>query len=171
MMLFSDDLYSLHINCGGGKAIIKNTIYEADEYQGGPANFVQAGPSSIWGFSNTGHFWDASRNASYYIAKNVSVLAMNYSQLYTRDLTKNYSEMFTRAITMDYSQLYTGARVSPLSLTYYGRCLANGSYTVTLHFAEIIFRDNRSFQSLGRRIFDVYIQISSVLIRKGRYSS
>ncbi|CAL5346235.1 unnamed protein product [Camellia sinensis] len=154
----SDDLYSLHINCGGGKAIIKNTIYEADEYQGGPANFVQAGPSSIWGFSNTGHFWDASRNASYYIAKNVSVLTMNYSQLYTRDLTKNYSEMFTRAITMDYSQLYTGARVSPLSLTYYGRCLANGSYTVTLHFAEIIFRDNRSFQSLGRRIFDVYIQ-------------
>ncbi|THG07242.1 hypothetical protein TEA_023755 [Camellia sinensis var. sinensis] len=153
-----NDLYSLHINCGGGKAIIKNTIYEADEYQGGPANFVQAGPSSIWGFSNTGHFWDASRNASYYTAKNVSVLAMNYSQLYTRDLTKNYSEMFTRAITMDYSQLYTGARVSPLSLTYYGRCLANGSYTVTLHFAEIIFRDNRSFQSLGRRIFDVYIQ-------------
>ncbi|KAI8006238.1 putative LRR receptor-like serine/threonine-protein kinase [Camellia lanceoleosa] len=155
----TNDLYALHINCGGGKAIIKNTIYEADdEYQGGPANFVQTGPSFIWGFSNTGHFWDASGNASYYIAKNVSVLTMNYSQLYTRDLTKNYSQMFTRAITMDNSQLYTRARVSPLSLTYYGRCLANGSYTVTLHFAEIIFRDNRSFQSLGRRIFDVYIQ-------------
>ncbi|THG07245.1 hypothetical protein TEA_023758 [Camellia sinensis var. sinensis] len=66
--------------------------------------------------------------------------------------------MFTRAITMDYSQLYTRARVSPLFLTYHGRCLENGSHTVTLHFAEIIFRDNRTFQSLGRRIFDVYIQ-------------
>ncbi|CAL5410043.1 unnamed protein product [Camellia sinensis] len=159
LMLRNYDLCSLHINCGGGKAIIKNTIYEADdEYQGGPAKFVQAGPSSVWGFSNTGHFWDASRNASYYIAKNVSVLTMNYSQLYTRDLTKNYSQMFTRAITMDYSQLYTRARVSPLFLTYHGRCLENGSHTVTLHFAEIIFRDNRTFQSLGRRIFDVYIQ-------------
>ncbi|KAH6771368.1 hypothetical protein C2S52_016171 [Perilla frutescens var. hirtella] len=55
-------------------------------------------------------------------------------------------------------ELYTTARLSPLSLTYYGRCLANGNYTVTLHFAEIIFRDNQSFQSLGRRMFDVYIQ-------------
>ncbi|OMO86382.1 hypothetical protein CCACVL1_09609 [Corchorus capsularis] len=35
---------------------------------------------------------------------------------------------------------------------------ANGNYTVTLHFAEIVIRDNRSFQSLGRRIFDVYVQ-------------
>ncbi|KAK2983761.1 hypothetical protein RJ640_001636 [Escallonia rubra] len=55
-------------------------------------------------------------------------------------------------------ELYTTARLSPLSLTYYARCLANGDYTVTLHFAEIIFRDNRSYQSLGRRVFDVYIQ-------------
>ena len=27
-----------------------------------------------------------------------------------------------------------------------------------LHFVEIVFRDNRSFYSLGRRIFDVYVQ-------------
>ncbi|KAH7840769.1 hypothetical protein Vadar_021351 [Vaccinium darrowii] len=59
---------------------------------------------------------------------------------------------------MNDSQLYTKARLSPLSLTYYGRCLANGNYTVTLHFAEIIFRDNRSYWSLGRRMFDIYIQ-------------
>ncbi|CAI9279515.1 unnamed protein product [Lactuca saligna] len=51
-----------------------------------------------------------------------------------------------------------GARLSPLSITYYGRCLPNGNFTVTLHFAEIVFRDNMSFQSLGRRSFDVYIQ-------------
>ncbi|CAL5409046.1 unnamed protein product [Camellia sinensis] len=42
--------------------------------------------------------------------------------------------------------------------------LANGKYTaVTLHFAEIIFINNQSFQSLGRRIFDVYIQDVLVL--------
>uniref|UniRef100_A0A2N9GZA8 non-specific serine/threonine protein kinase n=1 Tax=Fagus sylvatica TaxID=28930 RepID=A0A2N9GZA8_FAGSY len=55
------------------------------------------------------------------------------------------------------------ARLSPLSLTYYARCLAKGNYTVKLHFAEIIFRDNRSFFSVGRRIFDVYIQEELVL--------
>ncbi|WJZ96596.1 hypothetical protein VitviT2T_015267 [Vitis vinifera] len=90
--------------------------------------------SDNWGFSSTGHFWDHSISINDYIAQNVSVLRMNNSGLYTR------------------------ARLSPLSLTYYGRCLANGNYTVKLHFAEIIFRSNRSFYSLGRRIFDVYIQ-------------
>lgn len=60
---------------------------------------------------------------------------------------------------MNDSELYTTARMSPLSLTYYARCLANGNYTVTLHFAEIIFRDNRSYQSLGRRMFDIYVQV------------
>nr|POE96633.1 isoform 2 of probable lrr receptor-like serine/threonine-protein kinase [Quercus suber]POF15398.1 isoform 2 of probable lrr receptor-like serine/threonine-protein kinase [Quercus suber] len=64
---------------------------------------------------------------------------------------------------MNNSELYTSAWVSPLSLTYYARCLANGNYTVKLYFAEILFRDNRSFYSLGRRIFDVYIQEQLVL--------
>ncbi|KAI8001621.1 putative LRR receptor-like serine/threonine-protein kinase [Camellia lanceoleosa] len=59
---------------------------------------------------------------------------------------------------MDDSQLYTNARLFHLSLTYYGHRLANGQYTVILHFAEIILRNNQSFQSLGRRIFDVFIQ-------------
>ena len=60
-------------------------------------------------------------------------------------------------------ELYTNARVSPLSLTYYVQCLANGKYTVRLHFAEIVFRGNKSFYSLGRRIFDVYIQVLNQL--------
>ncbi|KAG6642318.1 hypothetical protein CIPAW_09G134200 [Carya illinoinensis] len=66
-------------------------------------------------------------------------------------------------LRMNSYELYTSARLSPLSLTYYVRCLANGNYTVTLSFAEIVFRDNRSFYSLGRRIFDVYIQEKRVL--------
>ncbi|XP_058202461.1 probable LRR receptor-like serine/threonine-protein kinase At1g07650 isoform X31 [Rhododendron vialii] len=123
-------LYSLHINCGGGQVTIGKTTYEGDETEGDAAKFVHE--LSYWGFSSTGRVWDSSNTN--YIAKNVSVLKMDYSQLYTR------------------------ARLSPLSLTYYGRCLANGNYTVTLHFAEIIFRDNASYHSLGRRLFDIYIQ-------------
>ncbi|XP_028107519.1 probable LRR receptor-like serine/threonine-protein kinase At1g07650 isoform X4 [Camellia sinensis] len=130
------DGYFLYINCGGGQTKVGNTIYIADESQGGAATWQAAGN---WGFSSTGHFWDVNATAGYYITKNVSVLTMNESQL------------------------YSSARLSPLSLTYYGRCLANGNYTVTLHFAEIVFRDNRSYQSLGRRIFNVYIQDELVL--------
>jgi hypothetical protein len=58
-------------------------------------------------------------------------------------------------------ELYMNARLSPISLTYYLRCLANGKYTVRLHFAEMVIRGNSSFYSLGRRIFDVYIQVLS----------
>ncbi|KAF7150968.1 hypothetical protein RHSIM_Rhsim02G0089600 [Rhododendron simsii] len=122
--------YELHINCGGGQVTIGKTTYEGDEAEGDTAKFVHE--LLYWGFSSTGYFLGSSNTD--YIAKNVSALKMDYSQLYTR------------------------ARLSPLSLTYYGRCLANGNYTVTLHFAEIIFRDNASYHSLGRRLFDIYIQ-------------
>nr|XP_028958942.1 probable LRR receptor-like serine/threonine-protein kinase At1g07650 [Malus domestica] len=64
---------------------------------------------------------------------------------------------------MNNSELYKTARLSPLSLTYYARCLAYGNYTVKLHFAEIVLRDNRSYYGVGRRIFNVYIQEKLVL--------
>ncbi|KAK2996940.1 hypothetical protein RJ639_024874, partial [Escallonia herrerae] len=128
----SKDMYALHINCGGSTTTIGNRTYEADQYLAGSAKFVPF-PGN-WGTSSTGQFWDRDETSDDYTAKNVSVLRMNDSELYTT------------------------ARLSPLSLTYYARCLANGNYTVTLHFAEIIFRDNRSYQSLGRRVFDVYLQ-------------
>ncbi|GMY32647.1 probable LRR receptor-like serine/threonine-protein kinase At1g07650 isoform X2 [Fagus crenata] len=134
----SKDRYSLHINCGGNETTIGNIKYEADLEPGGAAKFVRMKDDS-WGFSSTGDFWDIWSTAYDYIAKNGSMLKMNDSELY-----------------MD-------ARLSPLSLTYYARCLAKGNYTVKLHFAEIIFRDNRSFSSVGRRIFDVYIQEELVL--------
>ena len=130
---FDVDKYSLHINCGGKQTTIRKIKYESDEDSGGPAMFVHSQPT--WGFSSTGDFsgiWSSTKD---YIANNVSVLRMNDSELYTT------------------------ARLSPLSLTYYARCLANGNYTVKLHFSEIVFRDNRSYYSVGRRIFDVYIQV------------
>ncbi|MBA0742674.1 hypothetical protein Gogos_015709 [Gossypium gossypioides] len=56
------------------------------------------------------------------------------------------------------NELYTDARVSPSSLTYYAFCLANATYNVSLHFAEIQFTNGETYSSLGRRIFDIYIQ-------------
>ena len=127
------DQYSLHINCGGKQTTIGNIMYEGDEDQGGAAYFLHDSPN--WGFSSTGNFWDKNDTANDYITNNVSLLRMNNSELYTT------------------------ARLSPLSLTYYARCLANGNYTVKLHFAEIMLRDNRSYYSVGRRLFDVYVQV------------
>ncbi|KAG8634598.1 hypothetical protein MANES_17G061300v8 [Manihot esculenta] len=134
----SKDRYSLHINCGGSEITIGKLRYEADKTFGGEAQQISL--KDNWEVSTTGRFWDMKENKpNMFIAENVSILSMNNSEL------------------------YTSARLSPLSLTYYARCLANGNYTVKLHFAEIVIRDNRSFQSLGRRIFDVYIQDEIVL--------
>ncbi|XVF79033.1 hypothetical protein PTKIN_Ptkin14bG0187000 [Pterospermum kingtungense] len=54
--------------------------------------------------------------------------------------------------------VYANARLAPISLTYYALCLANATYIVNLHFAEIEFTNDKNYSSLGRRIFDVYIQ-------------
>ncbi|XP_040363265.1 probable leucine-rich repeat receptor-like serine/threonine-protein kinase At3g14840 isoform X2 [Rosa chinensis] len=123
--------YSLHINCGGRESTIEGVKFEDDTDLGGGAKFL---PRPNWGTSITGFFWDTNITADDYIANNVSVLGM------------------------ENSELYTNARLTPLSLTYYANCLGHGNYTVQLHFAEIIIRGNRSFHSVGRRIFDVYIQ-------------
>ncbi|ONI10810.1 hypothetical protein PRUPE_4G069300 [Prunus persica] len=127
-----EDKSSLHINCGGKQTTIEGVTFEDDQDQGGAAKFFPQRP--IWGTSSTGHFWDSASNATAYIANNVSILRMNNAEL------------------------YTNARINPLSLTYYARCFRNGNYTVKLHFSEITIRGNRSFRSVGRRIFDIYIQ-------------
>ncbi|XP_019190167.1 PREDICTED: probable leucine-rich repeat receptor-like serine/threonine-protein kinase At3g14840 [Ipomoea nil] len=126
------DWYSFHINCGGGNVLVGDTTYEADEDSRGFAKFVSNREN--WVTSSTGNFWDKNKTVEVFTTTNISVIKGNDSEIYKT------------------------ARLSPLSMTYYGRCLANGNYTVKLHFAEIVLRDNRSFQSLGRRIFDVYIQ-------------
>ncbi|KAJ0508020.1 putative transferase, protein kinase RLK-Pelle-DLSV family [Helianthus annuus] len=122
---------SLHINCGGKELSVGDDSYERDMQSGGPSYFDSTG--SRWGFSNTGHFMDDDNRDSY-IVDNTSRLLMNNTQLYMQ------------------------ARASALSLTYYGFCLLSGSYTVSLHFAEISFTDDETYNSLGRRVFDIYIQ-------------
>lgn len=137
-ILVSTDHYSLLINCGGNEANISGQIYEADKERKGAATFYYTGPA--WAFSSTGNFMDNDIDSDSYIVTNTSRL-LN--------------------VSAHNSQLYTTARVSPLALTYYGLCLINGNYTVKLHFAEIIFTNDRSLSSLGRRVFDVYIQVTS----------
>ncbi|KAK7401753.1 hypothetical protein VNO78_13478 [Psophocarpus tetragonolobus] len=90
-----------------------------------------------WVLSNTGHFLNHVDNGT----------------TYTTTL-KNKNTL---------SELYQTARISPSSLTYYGFCLENGDYTVLLHFAEIMFTDDDTYNSLGRRIFNVDIQGKQVL--------
>ena len=70
-------------------------------------------------------------------------------------------------------ELYQTARISPISLTYFHYCLQNGNYTVNLHFAEMQFTKSHistrvagtmlvtTYITLGRRIFDIYVQVSS----------
>ncbi|XP_062094626.1 probable LRR receptor-like serine/threonine-protein kinase At1g53430 isoform X2 [Humulus lupulus] len=137
----SKDYYSLHINCGGKETTIGGIKYEGDEEFVGPANLFH-NSANTWGFSNTGHFRNSEQEGPGYIANNVSRLRMNKPELYTT------------------------ARISPLSLTYFARCLRNGSYTVKLHFAEIVFKNDEyyeSVESVGRRVFDVYVQGKRVL--------
>ncbi|KAF5190783.1 Nodulation receptor kinase [Thalictrum thalictroides] len=125
-------LYSFHINCGGGEVIANgSTMYEDDMDPATPSKFSLSRYN--WAYSSTGNFMDDSRN-DIYIATNTSRLTMNDSQL------------------------YMNARLSPQSLTYYGFCLLNGNYTVSLHFAEIVFTNDKTSASLGRRVFDIYIQ-------------
>nr|AMM43059.1 LRR-RLK [Vernicia montana] len=132
--------YSLHINCGGKEIIASgNTTYQADLEPRGASMFYS---SQSWAFSSTGNFLDNDIEADSYIQMNTSAIS-NVSALD--------------------AQLYTTARTSPLSLTYYGLCLINGNYTVKLHFAEIVFINDSSLNSLGKRIFDVYIQEKLVL--------
>ncbi|KAH9723430.1 putative leucine-rich repeat receptor-like serine/threonine-protein kinase [Citrus sinensis] len=130
--------YSLHINCGGSEVTANgDTAFEEDTYEAGPSTFTLS--RTNWGLSSTGHFLDNSIKTDTYIQTNTSRLLMSDSQL------------------------YTNARLSAISLTYYGFCLGNGNYTVKLHFAEILFTDDKNFSSFGKRIFDVYIQGNLVL--------
>ncbi|KAF8774969.1 hypothetical protein HU200_005017 [Digitaria exilis] len=48
--------------------------------------------------------------------------------------------------------------MSPSSLRYYGIGLENGIYTVELQFAEFAYPDSLTWQSTGRRVFDIYVQ-------------
>ncbi|KAK6917739.1 Malectin domain, partial [Dillenia turbinata] len=121
---------SFFVNCGGQSVTIEGKHYEGDSYAGSGASILYVRDN--WGFSSTGD-----------IIGDDNLLGNVYN---------------SSSSLMELPELYSTARLSPLSITYFGFCLENGNYTVLLHFAEIIFADGASFNSLGRRLFDIYIQ-------------
>lgn len=130
--------YNLFINCGGPKMRIDDIEYEGDILDLGTSEFYDP-ESGKWAYSSTGDFVD-NQNPKF-ITANTTAL----------DITK--------------PELYMTARLSPLSLKYYGLCLYKGNYTVNLHFAEIMFTDDETYSSNGRRLFDVSIQVIDSLIK------
>ncbi|KAJ7981869.1 Receptor-like kinase [Quillaja saponaria] len=118
--------------------------FDGDTDPAGPAKFFQS--STNWAFSSTGHSIDDDHPSDSYIWTNSSRLPITNSKL------------------------YMNARISPISLTYYGFCLGNGIYMVNLHFAEIMFTNDKTYSSLGRRVFDIYIQIRLYWAGKGTTS-
>ncbi|XP_063943042.1 probable LRR receptor-like serine/threonine-protein kinase RFK1 isoform X2 [Daucus carota subsp. sativus] len=126
---------SLRVNSGGDNSTIKENhgevLYEGDAgVEGGAARYYKS--NNYWGFSSSGDFMDDNNYQNSRYVKSVP--------------------------SINIPQMYTTARLSPVSLTYFRYCLENGSYDVSLHFAEIQFTNDKTSSSLGRRIFDIYIQ-------------
>jgi hypothetical protein len=108
--------------------------YEEDLSTLGPSNFISS--SEKWGYSSTGVYM-GKENADY---RATNTFPLNVSG----------------------PEFYQTARLAPLSLKYYGLCMLKGSYKVQLHFAEIMYSDNETFTGLGKRIFDVSIQVRKI---------
>ncbi|KAK4420440.1 putative LRR receptor-like serine/threonine-protein kinase [Sesamum alatum] len=143
--------HSLFINCGGRRSIFEGNEYEENLSGEGPSHFESY---DGWAYSSTGVYM--GNDDGRFIATNASSMASTGAEFYQT------------------------ARLSPSSLKYYGLCLRKGSYKVRLHFAEIMYSDDATFSSLGRRKFDVSIQGEVVLtdfdivneangVRKGIY--
>ncbi|KAL1349970.1 hypothetical protein HN51_026442 [Arachis hypogaea] len=122
--------YSIFINCGGSEIEAEGTKYEADVSRSGTSNYHSS--SSKWAYSSTGAYLGDT----------------DAPHVATNDFNLNISG----------PGYYQTARIAPLSLNYYGLCMKNGNYKVKLHFAEIMFSNDQTFSSLGRRIFDVSVQ-------------
>ncbi|GMI93620.1 hypothetical protein like AT1G56145 [Hibiscus trionum] len=122
------------INCGGPEMISEGIVFEADNGTLGAAKY-DVTTTQKWAVSNVG--------------------------LFSGRLNREYMHnTLAQVRNTDSPKLYKSSRLSPGSLRYYGLGLENGLYTVKLFFAETSFPDrtSQSWRSLGRRVFDVYIQ-------------
>jgi hypothetical protein len=130
--------YNFGIKCGGPQITSSDGIvYERDNETLGPATYYVTNEER-WAVSNVGYF--TGSNSPQYISTSPS--------------------QFT---SID-SELFQTTRLSASSLRYYGLGLENGNYTVRLQFVEIAFPDDSTWQSLGRRVFDIYIQVLIILL-------
>ncbi|XP_023645972.1 probable LRR receptor-like serine/threonine-protein kinase At1g53440 isoform X2 [Capsella rubella] len=122
---------SLFINCGGNKLKVGKHMYADDLNKRGSSTF--SSDSERWGYSSSGA-WLGKADAPSLATDTFNLI---------NESTPEY---------------YKTARLASQSLKYYGLCMISGSYKVQLHFAEITFSNDQTFNSLGRRIFDIYVQ-------------
>ncbi|KAK1279593.1 putative LRR receptor-like serine/threonine-protein kinase [Acorus gramineus] len=124
---------SFAVNCGGKSLTsAENVLYDNETETLGAASYYVT-------------------NIKRWAVNNVGIFVNNPNSTYVL----NHLNQFTN--TLD-TELFQSARQSPSSLRYYGLGLENGNYTVSLQFAETEFVDTPTWQSLGRRVFDIYIQ-------------
>ena len=134
--MFTD--FEFAIKCGGPQITSSNGIlYERDNETLGPDTYYVV-DTERWAVSNVGYF-SGPNNAQY---------------------TSSSLSQFTNTLDPD---LFQTARLSASSIRYYGLGLENGNYTVSLQFAEIAFVNSNTWQSLGRHVFDIYIQVCIIL--------
>lgn len=135
------DDYSLYINCGGQDVITNGTYYQSDIVRRAGL-LLYRGPN--WAVTSSGSFMDTDG-----LSEDGLILNNTYT---------------VSNISKPLDQLYMNARASPITITYYGMCLLNGPYSVKLHFSELSFTADQTFNSLGRRFFDVYVQVKFLLL-------
>ncbi|XP_011654460.1 probable LRR receptor-like serine/threonine-protein kinase At1g56130 isoform X3 [Cucumis sativus] len=133
---------SFGINCGGSKF---------DEYDkqsaitGGASYYVS--DSETWAVSDVGNFPNTENSTSYNRGN-------RNSTSYNRDSDTTEYTFANRNV----SELFWTQELSTSSLRFYGLGLKNGIYTVNLLFVEQAFTNLSKWSSLGRRVFDIYIQ-------------
>ncbi|KAJ4702820.1 hypothetical protein OWV82_022811 [Melia azedarach] len=122
------------VKCGGQQMRADNIVYEADNSSLGAASFVVT-TSEKWAVSNVGLF--ADRENPQYVQNTLAQVTGTRTP-----------------------EIYQTSRISPGSLRYYGLGLENGPYNVSLLFAETDYLDRSTerWESLGQRLFDIYIQ-------------
>ncbi|GKV50306.1 hypothetical protein SLEP1_g57018 [Rubroshorea leprosula] len=127
------------INCGGPEMTADGITYEAEDSSLGIASFNVI-DTEKWAVSNVGSIFNGNFGA--------------YRQNSSEPVRNTNSPV-----------LYQTSRVSPGSLRYHGLGLENGPYIVNLLFAETAIKDrsNHTWESLARRVFDIYIQGAIVL--------
>ncbi|XP_006659921.1 probable LRR receptor-like serine/threonine-protein kinase At1g56130 isoform X2 [Oryza brachyantha] len=130
----SPEYYSFAVDCGSNRSTraSDNTMYELDSTNLGDSSYYVTSETR-WGVSNVGKLYQAPNDSKI---------------IYTNEKIQNAVD----------SELFLTARMSPSSLRYYGLGLENGNYTVLLQFAELGYPDSPTWKSLGRRVFDIYIQ-------------
>uniref|UniRef100_A0A0E0L0B4 non-specific serine/threonine protein kinase n=1 Tax=Oryza punctata TaxID=4537 RepID=A0A0E0L0B4_ORYPU len=130
----SPEYYSFAVDCGNNRSTrgLDGTIYEPDAANLGAASYYVTS-NTRWGVSNVGNYFLATDG--------VNII--------------NSPQKIQNALD---SRLFETARMSASSVRYYGLGLENGNYTVLLQFAEFAYPDSQTWLSLGRRVFDIYVQ-------------